>query len=126
ITDGNENASSVGEDQLEKQVQQDGIVVFAIGLLDTDAARAGRGRAELEHLAQSSGGVAYFAASAEQAAAQAVDVARQVRSVYTIGYAPRVQALDGSYRTLRVVARGAERLWVKTRAGYRAGREVRR
>lgn len=121
ITDGNDNASTVKEDELEKRGQESGIVVFAIGLLDRDdPARAGRGRAELERLAEWSGGVAYYPAGPEQAAASAAEVARQLRGVYTIGYTPLVQALDGSYRKLRVVARGRERLWARTRPGYRA------
>ena len=121
ISDGNDNASTVKEDALERQGQESGIVVFAIGLLDRDdPARAGRGRAELERLADASGGVAYYPAGPEQATTSAAEVARQVRGVYTIGYTPLVQALDGSYRKLRVVARGQERLWIRTRPGYRA------
>jgi CheY-like chemotaxis protein len=42
----------------------------------------------------------------------------------TIGYSPLDQALDGSYRKLRVVARGSEKLTVTTRAGYRATRAL--
>jgi VWFA-related protein len=121
ITDGNDNASSTTEDALERQLGQSGIAVYAIGLLQRDdAGKAGRGREALERLADSDGGLAYYPADAEQAESAGVDVSRQIRHVYTIGYAPLVQAFDGSYRRLRVVARGRERLWVKTRPGYRA------
>ena len=100
-------------------------LVTAYGLLDRDdPARARNGRQALEHLAESSGGVAYYPPAPEQAPGCAMDVTRQVRHVYTIGYAPLAQSLDGSYRKLRVVARGRERLWVKTRPGYRAARRV--
>ena len=52
--------------------------------------------------------------------AVALDVARQIRTDYTIAYAPLNQALDGSYRTLRVTVSGPDRFVVRTRAGYRA------
>jgi hypothetical protein len=39
---------------------------------------------------------------------------------YTIAYAPFNQALDGTYRTIRVTVSPPEHLAVRTRAGYRA------
>jgi VWFA-related protein len=123
ISDGNDNASTSTEEQLESVAEQTEIVVYAIGLLDRDEeARAERGREALERLAELTGGVAYYPTNAEQTDTSIADVARQVRRVYTIGYSPLNQTLDGSYRKLRVAAKGRERLWVKTRAGYRAVR----
>lgn len=121
ITDGNDNASTTSEEQLEAHTEQTGIAIYTIGLLNRDdMAKAKRGRETLEPLAESSGGVARYPSGAEQAEAVAADLARQLRHVYTIGYVPLAQALDGSYRKLRVEAKGRERLWVRTRPGYRA------
>ena len=64
--------------------------------------------------------LAYFPTSLEQIDEVAVDLARQVRTQYTIGYSPANQARDGSVRSIRVVARGAGRLTVRTRTHYRA------
>jgi len=50
----------------------------------------------------------------------AIDLARQIRSQYTIAYAPLSQALDETYRRIHVEARGREPLTVPTRAGYMA------
>jgi hypothetical protein len=47
-------------------------------------------------------------------------IAQQIRNQYTIAYGPLNQALDGSYRAIRLSAVGPERLLVRTRAGYRA------
>jgi len=66
------------------------------------------------------GGVAYFPASVEQIDSVVVNLARQIRSQYTIAYAPLNQSFDGSYRTIRVTASGPERFAVRTRSGYRA------
>jgi hypothetical protein len=50
----------------------------------------------------------------------ALEIARQIRNQYTIAYAPLNQALDGTYRAIRVAVSGPEHLSVRTRAGYRA------
>ena len=49
-----------------------------------------------------------------------LEIARQIRHQYTIGFAPLAQALDGSYRKRKVAAKGPGHLVVRTRAGYRA------
>lgn len=54
--------------------------------------------------------------------AEELEIARQIRNLYTIAYAPLNQALDGTYRTIRVAVSVPEHLSVRTRAGYRATR----
>ena len=103
-------------------------MVHAIGLLhEDDPGKADRGREELDALCAETGGLAYYPRATEDAAAIALDLAHQIRSQYTIGYSPANQSLDGSYRKIRVVAKGPGHLSVRTRAGYRAvaGRPVR-
>jgi Ca-activated chloride channel homolog len=121
ITDGNDNASAAPPDRLERRAERSEIVVYAVGLLDAEDASKARGaRRALDELTQPTGGLACYPASLEQTREAVLEIARQIRLQYTLGYTPRVQALDGSYRKLRVVAKGAERLLVRTRAGYRA------
>ena len=50
----------------------------------------------------------------------ALDLARQIRTQYTLAYTPSNPALDGSFRKITVVAKGEGRLDVRTRTGYRA------
>jgi len=121
VTDGSDNASTTPMARVRATAREQALAVYAIGLLDeADAGRASRGREALEELAEATGGVAYFPRTVAEAEAAAARLARQMRSQYTIGYNPQNQALDGSYRKLRVVAHGWERLVVRTRAGYRA------
>jgi Ca-activated chloride channel homolog len=121
VTDGNDNASAMPAERLRAELERRAVTIHAIGLLDTaDPGKARRGRHELEELVEATGGLAYFPQSVETAEELARDLARQIRSQYTIGYSPANQALDGSYRKIRVVAKGAERLIVRTRPGYRA------
>ena len=122
ITDGIDNASVVTREQIAQQAERRDTVVFAVGLFGDDE-RTKRGRHELDQLAERTGGVAFYPASIDDIGAVALEIARQIRSQYTIAYAPENQTLDGSYRRIRVTVRGAG-LSVKARAGYRAAADL--
>jgi Ca-activated chloride channel family protein len=121
ITDGNDNASMVTAERVQKLAEHTETQIYAIGLFgDQNSSTAKRGRHDLDQLAERTGGFAYYPGTIDQIEAVAVDIARQIRNQYTIAYTPLNPALDGSYRTVRVEARGRERFIVRTRAGYRA------
>ena len=90
-----------------------------MGLFGSQA-RASEGRHELDRLAERTGGMAYDPATIDDIDAVALEIARQIRNQYTIGYAPLNQALDGTYRTIRVTVSAPERMTVRTRTGYLA------
>jgi Ca-activated chloride channel family protein len=121
ITDGIDNASAATRDQIEKQAEQRDTVIFAVGLFG-DEGRVKQGRHELDRLADRTGGIAYYPAGIDQIGEVALEIARQIRNQYTIAYAPSNQALDGTYRAIRVTVASSEALSVRTRAGYRATR----
>ena len=121
ITDGIDNASAATRDQIEKQAEQRDTVIFAVGLFG-DEGRVKQGRHELDRLADRTGGIAYYPAGIDQIGEVALEIARQIRNQYTIAYAPGNQALDGTYRAIRVTVASPEALSVRTRAGYRATR----
>ena len=124
VTDGQDNASTASMDRIRRKVERSAAVIFAIGLLaDETAPHASRARHELEDCAEMTGGRAFFPERLEEITATVLDVAHQLRSQYTIAYAPRNQALDGSYRKIQVVVHGAGRLSVRTREGYLASRD---
>jgi Ca-activated chloride channel homolog len=121
VSDGTDNASTTPMARIRDQARERGLAVYAIGLVDeTDPGRAAHGREALEELTEATGGVAYFPRTVGEVESAAARLARQIRSQYTIGYNPSNQALDGSYRKLRVAVRGPQKLTVRTRAGYRA------
>jgi VWFA-related protein len=119
ITDGIDNASIVTRDQIAKQAEQRDTVVFAVGLFGDDE-RTKQGRRELDQLAEKTGGVAFYPATIDEIESVALEIARQIRNQYTIGYTPTNQTLDGSYRRIQVAVTASERLSVRTRAGYLA------
>jgi VWFA-related protein len=117
ITDGIDNASVIERDAVVKQAEQHDTTVFAVGLFGDDERRK-RGRQELDQLADRTGGLAYYPMSIDDVAPAALEIARQIRSQYTIAYAPKNQTLDGSYRKIRVTVTEPAGLSVRTRAGY--------
>jgi VWFA-related protein len=119
ITDGIDNASMVTRDRIETQAEQRDTVIFAVGLFG-DAERVRQGRHELDQLADKTGGLAYYPAGIDEIGTVVLEIARQIRNQYTIGYAPANQKLDGTYRTIRLTVNSPEKLTVRARAGYRA------
>lgn len=120
VTDGNDNASEATLADVEKQAEARDTVIYAIGLFGSNPSSEKRGRHDLDALTSRTGGTAYYPATLDDIDGVAVQLARQIRSQYTIAYAPLNQKLDGSYRSIRVTATGHGHLTVQTRPGYRA------
>jgi Ca-activated chloride channel family protein len=117
VTDGRDNASLAALDKVIRQAQKDETVIYVVGLMgDTPSAKSAQD--DLDRLTERCGGVAYYPADISQVEPTVLAVARQIRSQYTIAYSPTNQKLDGTYRKIRLVARGPEHLVVRTRPGY--------
>jgi VWFA-related protein len=91
ITDGDDNASSLNQEQTIRKVQQlSGPVIYTIGLLfgDEDMSRSQvrTARRALEMLSTETGGMAFFPKNIEQIDQIAAEVARDIRNQYTLGY----------------------------------------
>jgi len=121
VTDGNDNASSSTSSQIQQLADERRVSIYAVGLLnDEDPSKAKQARHELSRLTETTGGVVYFPDTIDEIGSVAEELARQIRNQYTIAYQPTNQAVDGSYRSIKVTATGREPLTVRTRAGYRA------
>ncbi len=124
ITDGEDNASSLSLEQTIRRVQQlQGPVVYSIGLLFGDEGggrESRRAKRALQLLSDETGGLAFFPKSLAEVDSIAAEVARDIRSQYTIGYHSTKPPTDGGYRTVRVEAHGNGhgKLIVRTRSGY--------
>ncbi len=120
ISDGGDNASRTRLDEVLTLARQSDVVIYAIGLLD-QYDRDAKPRV-LKQLAGETGGEHYFPKRVEECGVILGHIAREIRSGYTIGYAPTNPALDGSYRRIRVTATppGNARLNVRARTGYLA------
>lgn len=125
ITDGEDNASGLTLEQTIRRVQDlGGPIVYCIGLLfgdDGGAHEARQAKRALQLLAQETGGIAYFPRSLNDVDPIAAEVARDIRSQYTIGYHSTKPAALGGYRQVRVLAHAPnskKNLNVRTRSGY--------
>ncbi len=121
VTDGNDNASMINLENLVKASQQSEVLIYAIGLLsDEDGREAKRAERALKALAHATGGDSYFPKKVDDVESIARQVARDVRNQYTIAYSPSNQALDGTFRQIKVQASAPNRPTVRTRSGYYA------
>ncbi len=124
ITDGEDNASTLTLEQTIRRVQQlSGPEIYSIGLLFGDEmtrAEVRHARRALELLSDETGGVAYFPHSMEQVDDIAAEVARDIRSQYTIGYHSTKPTTVPGFRRVMVTAQapGMSKLAVRTRTGY--------
>lgn len=123
ISDGRDNASATQLAPLLGRARQSDAVVYTIGIFDRDS--RDRNPKVLREIAATTGGMAYFPRSSANAVSTLEQIARDIRSTYTIGLVPTNTARDGQYRTLRVTARDARHtdLNVRTRSGYTAPRD---
>lgn len=125
ITDGADNSSVVSLAQVIRSAQRSGVQVFAIGLLAEQEARDARNaRKNLDALAESTGGQAFYPTSIEQIDQIVQKVAREIRNQYTIGYTASNQALDGTFRQLRVQVSAPNVMLVRYRNGYWASADT--
>ena len=124
ITDGEDNASTLNLEQTIRRVQQlSGPVIYSIGLLFGDEmshAEVRHARRALEMLSTETGGIAFFPKSLEQVDQIAAEVARDIRSQYTLGYHSTKPTTDPGFRRVQVSAEGngSGKLNVRTRTGY--------
>jgi VWFA-related protein len=119
ITDGEDNTSLVSREQVIRQAQQDGVLIYTVGILtenDDDVTR--RAREELDALTQATGGQSYYLKDASEATQTALQIAHNIRNQYTLAYSPTHQELDGTFRRIEVRATGPAPLTVLTRSGY--------
>ncbi|HEV2690978.1 MAG TPA: VWA domain-containing protein [Bryobacteraceae bacterium] len=121
VTDGNDNASSINLEKLVNRARQSEVLVYAIGLLSEEERREARlAKRALDALTNESGGMAFYPKSVAEVDKIALQVAHEIRNQYTITYTPTVQAMDGSFRQIKVTVNTPGHPQVRTRTGYYA------
>lgn len=121
ITDGNDNASNISLEKVVARANQSDTLIYAIGLFtEEEKHEATKARRALNELCSATGGLAFYPKEVSEVQSLAVEVARDIRSQYTIAYTPSIQALDGSYRQIKVIVEAPGKPVVRTRSGYYA------
>jgi hypothetical protein len=103
--------------------QENGPVVYAIGLLGEEKAR--KAKRALQLIADRTGGIAFFPPTLGEVDEISRTVAHDIRNQYTITYTPTTPKTVPGFRTVHVEARAKpyKKLNVRTRAGYYPGQE---
>lgn len=124
VTDGEDDASQETLEQAVHKLQQEnGPVVYSIGLLGEEKSR--RAKRALEVIAERTGGISFFPPTLDQVDEISREVAHDIRNQYTITYAPSTPKTVAGYRTIHVDAHAKpyKKLTVRTRTGYYPGQE---
>ncbi len=125
ITDGNDNFSSVGIEQLVRKAQQSGVLIYAIGLLSEEDPRdARKAKRALKALTEASGGLEYYPKDLPEVEKVTPQIAHEIRNQYVITYTPSNLTLDGTFRQIKVNVKGFGNPMVRTRNGYYASAVV--
>jgi Ca-activated chloride channel family protein len=121
VTDGNDNASIINLENLVKEAQNSGVLLYAIGLLtEEERSEAKKAKRSLDSLTEATGGEAFYPKDLADVDRIAHQVAHDLRNQYSIAYSPVIQKLDGSYRQIKVVVNGPNHPVARTRSGYYA------
>jgi Ca-activated chloride channel homolog len=121
VSDGGDNASTRTLAQVLSMVNQSNAAVYTMGIYDEED--EDRNPGVLRHISGASGGEAFFPETLKDILPICEQIAHDIRSQYTITFAPTNNKQDGTYRTISVKAReasGGRRLSVSTRSGYSA------
>jgi VWFA-related protein len=120
MSDGGDNASRATLDAVLARARRSNAAIYTIGLFDN--VDPDRNPKVLKQLADTTGGERFLPESAGPLLTACAHIAREIRSGYTIGYAP--PARDGAFHRIRVPLDPPDprRLEVRTRPGYFAGR----
>lgn len=125
ITDGNDNASNVSLEKVVARSNQGDTLIYAIGLFtEEERHEAAKARRALKELSSATGGLAFYPKDVNEVQTLAVEIAHDIRNQYTIAYSPNIQALDGSYRQIKVMVDAPGKPVVRTRSGYYATPET--
>jgi len=118
ISDGGDNASHLKYSQVLAQARQSQSLVYSIALVGSDSEE--ENPSLLRRLCKDTGGIAYFPRQGESVAKVSLEIARDLREQYTLGYVPQNMKDALAYRKteVRVVAPSHGRLHVRARPGY--------
>jgi len=124
VTDGEDNASVETLDHVIQSAQQNGVIIYSIGLLSDDEPReVQRAKRALDALTFATGGQVWYPQELSEVDGIAHEVAHEIRNQYILGYTPTNLAQDGTFRRIRVTLNAPGDPTVRTRSGYYAGVE---
>ena len=126
ITDGEDTASEKTLKDAVDLAQRNETVIFAIstkagGFFGVQAGMVDRKEdKDIKHLAEETGGRAFFTAEVIELEKSLASIARELRSQYLVAYSPTNENFDSKYRKIEVKLPGKKDLRIRTKTGYSA------
>jgi Ca-activated chloride channel family protein len=115
ISDGQDTFSEHTRDEGLAMAQRGEVTVFSISTNRSGSQE--RGDRVLKYLAEETGGRAFFPFSASDLAADFQEIARELRSQYSLAYISTNTAHDGTYRAIAIQSRD-KNFRVRAKSGY--------
>ena len=115
ISDGLDNQSEHTRDEALAMAQRGEVTIFAIST--NRSGTAIRGDKVLKHLAEQTGGRAFFPFAAVDLAANFQEISRELRSQYSLAYVSTNPARDGTFRSILIEPR-EKGMRVRAKSGY--------
>jgi Ca-activated chloride channel homolog len=118
LSDGGDNASMMTFDQVLAKVQAANVVIYSVALLDP--LNQEQNPKALRRLAETTGGLSFEPSRVSAVGGVLATIAADIRSRYTLAYAPDDAKGDGRLRRVNVSVQASDhrRLKVRTRTGY--------
>ena len=126
ITDGEDNHSRYTFSNVREYVKESDVQIYSIGIVDSygsQLARGRSGRANIDELAETTGGRSFFPNSVYELEDITTKIAVELKNQYVLGYISSNQQPNGEWRDVDVRVeepRGLPRLTVRSRQGYYA------
>jgi VWFA-related protein len=115
VSDGEDNQSEHTREEALAMAQRGEVTIFAIST--NRSGRQERGDKVLKRLAQETGGQAFFPFAASDLAGDFREIARELRSQYSLAYVSSNTAHDGTFRNITLQPREKE-MRVRAKSGY--------
>ena len=124
LSDGGDNQSRRSQREIEKELVESDVQVYAMGVYSNPGARKlppeeKRGPQLLDQLSGRTGGRLYTVTNADDLPAISSRISKELRTQYILGYTPLTLARDGKYHRISVKVKDPA-LRVNARAGYYA------
>jgi VWFA-related protein len=120
ISDGQDNSSEHTRDEALAMAQRGEVTIFAISTNRPNLEvgdKQGKGDKVLKYLAEETGGRPFFPFSASALAANFQEIARELRSQYSLAYVSTNTAHNGTFRTITIQPRDKP-MRVRAKSGY--------
>jgi len=124
ISDGDDNSSDKNIDEVIEMAQKTDTVIYAVSTNSPElfGSDSDRGNKYLKRLSDETGGRLFTPTKIDDLTKSFVEIGKELRSQYTLGYRSTNTKRDGTYRKIRITAANKQ-LKVRARDGYFAPRQ---